>query len=151
MKPDTVFAAANGLAVVGWLVLAASPPRAPWRASGLRFAGVVLPLAFALAYAVLMATTAWPAGAGFGSIAQVRALFTVDALLTAGWLHYLAFDLFVGAWILRQGAESGVPHLLLLPLLAATFLFGPAGLLAFAVLRALRGVIARRTPSGVSP
>ena len=29
-----------------------------------------------------------------------------------------------------------MPHLLLLPLLALTFMFGPAGLLAYAVLRA---------------
>ena len=66
----------------------------------------------------------------------------VPALLTAGWLHYLAFDLFVGAWIAERAAALGLPHLVVLPLLALTFLFGPAGLLAFAVLSAFR----RRRP-----
>jgi hypothetical protein len=58
-------------------------------------------------------------------------------LLAAGWLHYLAFDLFVGAWIAERAGALGIPHLLVLPLLLLTFLFGPAGLLAFALLRAL--------------
>ena len=42
------------------------------------------------------------AGAGFNSIAQVRALFSVDRALVAGWIHYLAFDLFIGSWEVRD-------------------------------------------------
>ncbi|MGI8931585.1 MAG: ABA4-like family protein, partial [Sphingomicrobium sp.] len=68
-------------------------------------------------------------GGGFGSIAEVRALFANDSALAAGWLHYLAFDLFVGSWIAREGPRSGVPRLLLIPCFALTFLLGPAGLL----------------------
>jgi hypothetical protein len=68
---------------------------------------------------------------------EVRALFAVDHALTAGWIHYLAFDLFVGTWIARRAGELGLPHLAVVPLLALTFLFGPAGLLAFFVLRAV--------------
>jgi len=40
-----------------------------------------------------------------------------------------------------------MPHLVVLPLLALTFLFGPAGLLAFAVLCAFR----RRRPPTPAP
>src|SRR6267143_2127477 len=71
-----------------------------------------------------------PSG-GFGSIEQVRALFSVDAALSAGWLHYLAFDLFVGSWIVEDGLARGINRFLLIPCLALTFLFGPAGLLLF--------------------
>ncbi|MQB08049.1 DUF4281 domain-containing protein [Agrobacterium tumefaciens] len=49
--------------------------------------------------------------------------------MATGWLHYLAFDLFVGSWIVTDGLERGVHRWLLFSCLALTFLFGPAGLL----------------------
>ncbi len=77
-------------------------------------------------------------GGGFGSVPQVRALFASDAGLVAGWLHYLAFDLFVGTWIAREGLAARMPRLLIAPCLPLTFLFGPVGLLLFLALRTLR-------------
>lgn len=136
VSPDTVFAVANGLALPAWLALAASPPRARWSTWTWAVTGRVLPLAFAVAYVALLLTSPPADGGGFGSIAQVRALFAVDHALTAGWLHYLAFDLFVGTWIARRAGELGLPHWAIVPVLGLTFLFGPAGLLAFFVLRA---------------
>ena len=65
----------------------------------------------------------------------MRQLFDRDGLLAAGWLHYLAFDLFVGTWIARRAGQLGIAHVAILPVLALTFLFGPIGLLAFAALR----------------
>ena len=62
--------------------------------------------------------------------------------LAAGWLHYLAFDLFVGAFIARDGLERGVPALLILLCLPLTLLFGPLGLLLYLILRLALG---RRT------
>jgi len=133
-SPDTVFSIASTLALLGWVALIASPPSAQWSLGARRFAGRVLPLAFALAY-VAMFVLHWRGEGGFGSIAEVRALFDIPGVLVAGWLHYLAFDLFVGSWISEQAAALALPHWLLLPLLALTFLFGPAGLLVFFGLR----------------
>jgi hypothetical protein len=135
--PDTVFAVANGLTLPAWLALALSPPRARWTPWTWRVTGRLLPLVYAIVYLALLLTAPPAPGGGFGSIAEVRALFAVDAALTAGWIHYLAFDLFVGTWIARRAGELGLPHLAVVPLLALTFLFGPAGLLAFFVLRAV--------------
>jgi Domain of unknown function (DUF4281) len=134
--PELVFTFANALAMLGWLVLAASPPSARWAPWGRRLAGRALPAVFALVYVPLIAAN-WGAG-GFGSLAEVQALFAVPGLLVAGWVHYLAFDLFVGAWIAERAAALGLHHALVLPVLALTFLFGPAGLLAFVALRAWR-------------
>jgi hypothetical protein len=72
-------------------------------------------------------------------------LFTDPAIALAGWLHYLAFDLFVGAWITRTAQAARIPHLLILPCLVLTFLFGPAGFLAFTALRATFAARARMT------
>jgi hypothetical protein len=132
--PELIFSLANMLALVSWLALAVSPYRAPWSARVRLVAGVAVPLVFATVYVVLFAVNGM-AGGGFDSIAAVQRLMAVPGLLTAGWLHYLAFDLFVGAWIAERAGVLGLPHLLLLPLLALTFMFGPAGLLAFFGLR----------------
>jgi hypothetical protein len=144
-----LFGAASTVAMGGWvlLVLTLFVPRL--RSAGWRVTGLGLPLLFALAYVVaLVAGVRGGAGGGFGSVAEVRALFANDLALTAGWVHYLAFDLFVGTWIARTGIEAGVPRLLLLPCLALTFLAGPAGLLLYLLLRA---VTARRPDASRSP
>jgi Domain of unknown function (DUF4281) len=137
LNPDLVFSAANGVALLGWLALAASPPSARWAGAVWRVTGRVLPLGFAFLYAALL-LAAEPTGGGFDSLAAVQRLFTSPHALAAGWVHYLAFDLFVGSWIAERAAGLRLHHLLVLPLLALTFLFGPLGYAAFIGLRALR-------------
>lgn len=132
-SPEALFRIANMLALVGWTVLALAPLGRGWGGAMRRFSGRALPLLFAASYIALVLGY-WGPG-GFGSLDQVRELFGVPQLLIAGWLHYLAFDLFVGAWISERAAQLRMPQWLLLPLLALTFLFGPAGLLAYALLR----------------
>lgn len=134
--PDLIFSLSNGLAAAAWLALAVSPHGTRWAPQVRRLAGRAVPLLFAAVYVALFAASGMGDG-GYGSIAAVQRLMAVPALLTAGWLHYLAFDLFVGAWIAERAGALGLPHLLVLPLLALTFMFGPAGLLGFAVLRQL--------------
>jgi hypothetical protein len=131
---ETIFAAANTLALAGWILLAVFPRRrwAHWHV-----AGVAIPAALALAYVALLAWHAPGAEGGFSTLAGVRALFARDGVLLAGWLHYLAFDLFLGAWMCRRATAEALPLWRLYPALPLTFLAGPAGLLAFLALRAL--------------
>ncbi|MDQ4087903.1 MAG: ABA4-like family protein [Pseudomonadota bacterium] len=123
------------IAILGWFVLLVSlfvrAARRPARAAAQMF----VPALIAIAYVLLIFEGMGAEGGGFGSIEEVRALFADDSALAAGWLHYMAFDLFVGAWIVRDALEAGVPRLLLIPCLALTFLFGPSGLLLYLVLR----------------
>lgn len=148
LAPDTVFRAGNALALLGWIGLAVSPPSARWAPRVRRLAGRVLPLVFAVLY-VAMLLVHRPAEGGFGSVAEVQALFAQPGPLVAGWLHYLAFDLFVGAWIAERAAALSLPHALVLPLLLLTFLFGPAGFLAFVLLRAVRRPASLKLDPGV--
>jgi len=59
-------------------------------------------------------------------------------VLTAGWIHYLAFDLFIGCWELRDSQRHGIAHWLVVPCLVLTFALGPVGLGLYLVLRSVR-------------
>ena len=134
LDPDRVFNLANGAALLAWVALICSPGTARWAPAVRRVTGRWLPLAFAVLYVAMLATH-WRGQGGFGSVVQVRALFDVPGALVAGWVHYLAFDLFVGSWIAERAAVMKLHHALLVPVLLLTFMFGPAGLLAFVLLR----------------
>lgn len=135
MTPDMIFQTANMAAMAGWLALLASP-FAPRLADGV--SGFAIPLLLAIAYAGLVLAFWTSAEGGFDSLDNVALLFQTREMLLAGWLHYLAFDLFVGAWIVRTAREAGIAFWLVVPCLALTFLFGPVGFLAFVAIRAVR-------------
>lgn len=143
MNPETTFQLANMVALSGWAVLLASPffPRVADRV-----AGVFVPALLAVAYTGLILAFWTRAEGGFGSLADVSLLFQTPELLLAGWLHYLAYDLFVGAWIVRRARSQGVRFLYVLPILPLAFLFGPIGYLAWLGVSSLnRSLIATRT------
>ncbi|RMG25014.1 MAG: DUF4281 domain-containing protein, partial [Bacteroidetes bacterium] len=76
-------------------------------------------------------------GMNFSSLAQIGVLFQSPWALLAGWVHYLAFDLLVGAWEVKDARSRGISHWLLVPCLFFTFMLGPVGLLGYVFLRAL--------------
>ncbi len=142
MNLDLLFKLANMTALAGWAALLASPwmPRLADRV-----AGAAIPVLFAVAYGGLVLAFWSEAEGGFGSLPEVMRLFDHSGVALAGWLHYLAFDLFVGAWAVRRARAEGIPFVLVIPCLAQTFLFGPAGFLAFAALRAARAATVAAT------
>lgn len=135
MNLDTLFQIGSTLALVGWLALLASP-FAPRAAQAV--AAYAIPLLLSVAYAGLILGF-WSRGeGGFDTLDNVALLFQSRELLLAGWIHYLAFDLVVGAWVARSARAEGIPFWMVVPCLALTFLFGPAGFLAFNAIRAAR-------------
>lgn len=133
-EPERLFALANSAALIGWMILIILPRRFDVIFFIPQY---LMPFGFALLYASLIFANVYTVDGGFSSIADVRALFSKDELLLAGWLHYLAFDMFIGAWIARQSDAIGLPRLLQAPILVATFMFGPVGLALFLTMRSL--------------
>lgn len=146
MTPEILFQYTGPLAMLGWLALLVAP-LAP-RAADI-MASIAIPALLSVAYTALILVNWTSAPGGFDTLANVMALFTSPALALAGWVHFLAFDLFVGAWITRAARAEGVPHLLILPCLGLAFLFGPAGFLAFTALRATTAARALATKATV--
>jgi hypothetical protein len=130
MDLEGIFSVANTTALAGWVALIALPR---WRQllTGLRY---VVPAVLSAAYTVLFLLFFFKVeGGGFGSLAQVKALLSSDPVLLGGWIHYLAFDLFVGTHIAEQSDRRGIHRLIQAPLLFVTFMAGPVGFLIAAV------------------
>jgi hypothetical protein len=99
-------------------------------------AGTYIPVAISGTYLILIVFFFTGAEGGFDTLENVQKLFTSPWAALAGWIHYLAFDLFMGARIARGMAEQGLPRWPLVLLLPLTFLFGPIGYLAFEIIKA---------------
>ena len=134
MTMEGVFSACNLLTMAGWILLLTVPRHR----TAMAIAGTAIPLTLATIYLVLFVSHVRGSSGGFSSLAAVAQLFDNHWLLLAGWVHYLAFDLFIGSWEARDARARGISHWLVLPCLFLTFMFGPAGWLLYVVLRAVR-------------
>jgi hypothetical protein len=132
MQPETIFLIGNNLAMVGWILLVFAPK---WRWTQRIVIYGSIPLLLGVAYLFIIIFSFGRAEGGFGSLEGVQQLFQNPWMLLAGWLHYLAFDLFVGSWELRNAQKLGINHFLVIPCLLLTFFFGPVGLLLYFIIR----------------
>ena len=133
MSPEALFSLANAVALVGWLVLAVAPFRRPLAIAVARTIGVTL----AVAYSVLL-IRAITSGGFEGDLTTLAGLtegFSRPEAVLVGWVHYLAFDLWVGAWAVEDAGKRGLPHWAVLPCLVFILMAGPFGLLLYLVAR----------------
>ena len=137
MSPETVFSIINFVAIAGWILLAVAPGR---RIVTDVVAIVVIPAVMALFYIGVLAAVWGRSEGSFSTLAGVSTLFQNPWLLLAGWAHYLAFDLFIGSWEVRDARKRRIPHLLVIPCLISTLMFGPVGWLLYMAIRAARAL-----------
>lgn len=133
MSLDTMFALANAIGLIGWAALLFAPYRRATLVAVARIAGAAL----CVFYVVTFVKTGSPQMPIDYSLAGIASFFGVPGYLLAGWIHYLAFDLWIGSWEVEEAGRTGMPHWLVLPCLALTYLLGPVGLLLFLVARAM--------------
>lgn len=67
-------------------------------------------------------------------------LFSEREVVLIGWLHYLAFDLFVGRWTWQRLVATGQPIYVSMPVLVLSMMVAPLG--------ALVGLIVTRNHAG---
>ena len=131
-----IFRLANLFALLCWVVLIFAPRR-EIIFTLLRDVAVGLLCLLYASVLIMMMVSPPPGSEGgdFSSIEGVRTLFASDPGVTLGWVHYLAFDLFVGLWVAKTADEISLSRIVQAPILVATFIFGPAGLLIFFIVR----------------
>ena len=140
MNNELLFTLANASVLPAWLLLAAAPR---WLWTRRLVHSALYPALLGVAYAVgFFATFGGAAdtsgGANLSGLAGIGAAFAQPRVLLVGWVHYLCFDLFVGAWQARDAQRHGVPHWLLVPCLFLTLMAGPLGLLLYLAIRFVR-------------
>lgn len=129
---NLLFQISNNTALIGWILLVFLPHQ---KLTNWLVHSGILPAALSALYFALIAMNFQPADLSqFSTLEGVSNLFQNPQVLLAGWIHYLAFDLWVGSWIVRKGKELSISHFLLVPLLLLTFLLGPVGFLLFLLL-----------------
>jgi hypothetical protein len=138
MTPDRVdealFVAGNAVVLVPWLLLLLAPKARATRL--LVHSGAPAVLLVPLYIACIFFDPRGPSGGSFWSVAGVQAIFASPRTAVGCWIHYLIFDLLVGAWIARDARRLAVPHVVAAPCMLVTLFFGPVGYGAWLVLRA---------------
>lgn len=126
MTPDLLFSHVGTAAMAGWALLILGPRRYAW------FNAIplwIIPAGLSAVYAALIFSRFSGMGGGFDSLENVAILMSDRWALLAGWVHYLAFDLFVGAVMAARMDRASVGRLVQAPILVSIFMLGPLGFL----------------------
>lgn len=140
MNWELIFTITNSWALLMWLILALAPRR-DIVMKGIFYGGVGL---LSLTYAVIiipLMTGMIDGGGGtpdFSTLAGVQQALGNPGGATIGWIHYLAFDLFVGMWVANNADKYGFPRWLQIPVLFFVLMLGPFGLTLYLLLRFTR-------------
>ncbi|NKI32349.1 ABA4-like family protein [Croceivirga thetidis] len=136
MTPTEVFSIANLIVMPMWALMIFLPK---WKVTRFLIDYKVIPLILSVIYAIYIGISLYTGGSmDFGSLQSVMALFTVENAVLAGWVHYLAFDLLVGMWMLDKNKTIGIHQILMAPCLFFTFMLGPVGFLLFSFIKAIK-------------
>lgn len=134
---ESLFQYAGQLTMLGWILLALVP-RWKYTKPIVQYGIVSILLSFLYAYLIFFGGDGGGIDLGaFGSLEGVMGLFTDPRAVLAGWVHYLAFDLWVGSWEVGDAKKRGINHWFVLPCLFFTFMLGPVGLLLYLILRGI--------------
>ncbi len=94
------------------------------------------PLGISFFYSYFIVVSGGLVEADFSSLEGIVSLFknTTPESAAAGWLHYLAFDFWVGTWIIRHSRKNEIAHLAIILPLLCTFMLGPVGIMIYSLL-----------------
>ena len=136
MTLTAVFSIASMITMPMWILMIFL---SKWKVTRFLIDFKIIPLALAFIYAIYIFQAIQISGMmDFGSLKSVMKLFTEENAVLAGWVHYLAFDLLIGMWMLDQNKELKINQLLIAPCLFLTFMLGPIGFLLFIIIKTVK-------------
>ena len=135
MNPEQIFSICNTLAMLGWITLIFLKF---WTKRDLFVFRIIIML-FAIVYSwLIISSFDIEILKNFSTLNGVSILFANKQMLLAGWIHYLAFDLLTGIYILHNARKNGINHWVTAPALFFTFLLGPFGWLLYFIIRLIK-------------
>jgi len=69
------------------------------------------------------------------SIDNLYTVFSTENFLLIFWLHFIAFNLFMGGWVSRDGIRFNIPRWLMGFILLLIYFVGPVGFLFYWLIR----------------
>ena len=136
MSVSEVFSIVNVIALPMWVLMIFLPK---WKGTRFLIDYKIIPLVLSLFYAFYIVNSMLSGPPmDFGSLESVMHLFTFENAVLAGWVHYLAFDLLVGMWMLDQNKNLKIHPIIMAPCLIGTFMLGPIGFMLFMIIRAFK-------------
>ncbi|KAA3642768.1 MAG: DUF4281 domain-containing protein [Chloroflexi bacterium] len=134
MSFATIFQLSFLLVAPFWLLMVFAPH---WRWTKRIIASPWISAAAALLYTVLVLPSIADVFTSVSNseLASVAALLGTEAGATLGWVHFLAFDLFVGRWAYLDSREKNISAWLMAPVLFLILMLGPFGFLLYLLVR----------------
>ena len=131
---ESVFNGINLIVLFGWVPLFMFPYS---RFTRNLVDGLYIPFFLCVFYLYFLSQTKGLFSADFSSLGGILDLFknSTEESAAAGWIHYLAFDYFVGCWMVNHSIKKGIPYIIFIIPLIFTLFAGPFGLLLFLILR----------------
>ncbi len=135
MTADNFYSYASVLIFVPWALLIFAPR---WRFTEPVAFGSALLLSLAAAWFTFNFLSNGENDGSLLTLEGLKNLFRSQSMILTGWFNYLSFCLLVGIWQVHDARQEKIPHFTVAPGLVLTMLAGPAGLLVYLVIRALR-------------
>ena len=132
MSASSIFQICSAIASLGWVILIFFPK---WYSADKFIIGIIVTLLSIIYSWMIWSSFNMSIFQKFGKLESVMQLFQNEKMVTAGWVHYLAFDLMAGVFIRKNAMLHGISHWLLVIPLFFTFVFGPFGLLLYLIVR----------------
>ena len=131
---ETIFNLSNLFIMPFWFLMILLPH---WRWTQRIMATLWPIVALAVLYALLLFSQI---GGNAGDLLNptltgIAALLSTPAGATTGWVHFLAFDLFVGRWVYLDSRVLGISAWPVAPALFLVLMTGPLGLLLYLLVR----------------
>jgi hypothetical protein len=130
---DLLFRLSNVLVLPVWALMIGLPR---WRWTTRIVRSPFVSAAPAVLYAALVLTRLgeiWPA-VSRPTLSGIATLLGSPAGATIAWVHFLAFDLFVGRWMYLDSQERRISAWLMAPVLFLTLMLGPVGFLFYLII-----------------
>ncbi len=135
MTADAFYGYASVLIFVPWALLIFA---SRWRYTEPVAFGSALLLSLAAAWFTFSFLSDGEQSGSLLSLEGLKNLFRSQAMLLTGWFNYLSFCLLVGIWQVHDARQEKIPQIAVVPGLMLTLLAGPAGLLVYLLVRAVR-------------
>ena len=132
MDASQIYTFVNTLVLIPWLLMILAPK---WKWTQRVIYSFVFPALFSGIYLVMMILFFGEGEGSFTTLDGLTQLFGNPNLVLVGWLHYLAFDLIVGSWELKDSQTHQINCYVVASCLLLTLLAGPIGFLTYLLVR----------------